>query len=136
MELSNSIFLLSIFHEFMWTMATLEQHLFIIYSPRIHVDDSYSQIASFYHLFSTNSCERWLFSNSIFLSSILHEFMWTMAILEQYLFIISVNLWMMATLIASFYHLFSTNSCGRWLLSNNIFFFSFYYLFSMNSCGR
>ena len=87
MELSNSIFLLSIFHEFMWTMATLEQHLFIIYSPRIHVDDSYSQIASFYHLFSMNSCGWWLLSNSIFLSSILYEFMWTMATLKQYFFI-------------------------------------------------
>ena len=93
---SNSICLLSILHEFAWTMATLKQYFFIIYSPRIHMDDSYPRTASFYYLFSTNSCGRWLLSNNIFLSPILHKFMWTMATFEQYLFIISVISWMMA----------------------------------------
>ena len=148
---SNSICLLSILHEFAWTMATLKQYFFIIYSPRIHMDDSYPRTASFYYLFSTNSCGRWLLSNNIFLLSILHEFMWS-------------------SRTASFYYLFSMNSCGRWLLSNSIFLSSsilhefmwtvaleqhlfiiyslrihvddgysqiasFYHLFSMNSCG-
>ena len=99
---SNSICLLSILHEFAWTMATLKQYFFIIYSPRIHMDDSYPRTASFYYLFSTNSCGRWLLSNNIFLLSILHEFMWS-------------------SRTASFYYLFSMNSCGRWLLSNSIF---------------
>ena len=63
----------------MWTMAILEQYFFIIYSPRIHVDDGYSRTVSFYHLceFVDDG-----YSHSIFLSSILHEFMWTMATLK------------------------------------------------------